>query len=236
VVLQRPVEVDHYGDPAGFGHDSKLGVGRLCGTFCRIQGSCSAWIGGAGEADAFYDAFARDHFGMPDSAGLTKAWQTLAAVDWDLSALKTACWVDGDSLAKARAEAVEALGLRARGHLASLADTRRLLAELRPTVRKNHLSWQAAERSAAILEYVLRHLLEAPIIDTANAEGRDRLRKLDERCVELMRWIESDWDRNRYADDPEKGDASRTGQNLLHRFRRMHEYHRALLAGSVSTE
>ena len=45
-----------------------------------------------------------------------------------------------------------------------------------------------------------------------------------------IRWIEADWDRNRFADDPYKADLNQTGQHLLDRFRLMDKYHERLLS------
>jgi hypothetical protein len=188
-----------------------------------------AWSGRQFDDAAFYRRFMRDFFDSPDGDAFAVAWQDLTRIDWPLQQVRTSCWFDEKSLAAARKEAAGPAGDHARRHLADLRRTRDALARLRGTIRCNRVAWDAIEQSAAILACVLEHFLAATDLVPDGQRNKDRIRKLDECCVQAIRWLEADWDRNRFADDPYKADLNRTDQHLLDRFRRMHAFHEQFL-------
>ena len=67
----------------------------------------------------------------------------------------------------------------------------------------------------------------APDLETP--PGRAALQRLDKTSLEAIRWIEADWNRNRYTDDPNKEGIYLPNENLLHRFKEMHTFHRAIM-------
>jgi hypothetical protein len=189
-----------------------------------------SWAGGNWDDAVFYRNFVRDFFGSPDGDAFARAWKGLGQIDWPLKRFQLSCWFDEKTLDQAQQAARGEAGAVARRSLEQLAGIQTELSRIRGTIRKNTIAWEVIERSAAILGYTLEHLLAS---ETLQGDGRldaALLRSLDDRCLECIQWIEADWDRNRFADDPYKSDLNRTGQHLLHRFHQMHAYHARLLA------
>jgi hypothetical protein len=186
-----------------------------------------AWAGSNHDAASFHSAFAKDYFGTDSGGEFHEAWRRLTEIVWHRSEFNTACWADEESQASAASLATKR-DQEIRGYLDELRTVRNSLAELRSTVQRHQVEWDAIEQSAAIMEFSMEHLLAA-------ADGvpqRAELEALDKRCVELMGVIEADWDRNRFADDPGKDGLYLGTQHLLFRFRQMHRFHGELLAGS----
>jgi hypothetical protein len=188
-----------------------------------------AWAGSNRDEGTFYRSFAKEHFGSSQGDAWAEAWQELCRIDRPLKHFTTSCWVDDERLADARQEASGAMATTALQYLSKLEDIRRTFERLRTHIKRNRVPWDALEHSAGILAYSLQHFLASAELRRGGRLNAEVLRKLDTGCVQAIEWIEADWDRNRFADDPYKADLNRTGQHLLHRFRQMHAFHERLL-------
>jgi hypothetical protein len=193
-----------------------------------------AWSGSQWNEGAFYAAFARDFFGMPEGAAFAAVWKDLCGIRWWLDDFNSACWVDEPGCTAAQAVA-DRRAEEIRGTLERLRGIQETLGKVGAGVRREHVAWAAIERSAALRAYTMRHLLASR---EACPEGRwnlDVVRSLDDGCVEAIGWIEADWDRNAFADDPNKDGAYQADQNVLHRFRQMHAFHQRILRQTTSS-
>lgn len=195
-----------------------------------------SWGGSRWDEAAFLRAFVRDFFGSSAGDEFAEAWHALSGIRWWLDDFKTSCWTDEESLAAAATKVETETGAKAREHLANLDRARAALGRLDPGITRNREAWLAIVRSADILHYVLEHFLSSRKVRRDGQWDRARLASLDQRCVEAIGWIEADWDRNRFADDPYKQDLNHTGQHLLDWFKRMHEFHQGVLGGVESGE
>ncbi len=90
-------------------------------------------------------------------------------------------------------------------------------------------AWDAMVQSTSVYAYVFDHFLAAPDVSRDGQWDRARLAELHKGCVEALTWIEANWDRNRFADDPDKDGRNMPNQNLLYRFRQMHRFHEQML-------
>jgi hypothetical protein len=190
-----------------------------------------AWSGSRWDEPAFYRGFVRDHFGSPEGDAFGRLWKELYTVKWRLDRFNTSCWMDEATLAKAQAK-VDAWGEEARAYRARVERVRGELAALRSSVRRNADAWDVMEQSASTYAYVFDHFLAAPAVYRDGQWNEDRLRELDAGCEKALAWIEANWDRNRFADDPDKDGRFMPNQNLLHRFRQMHRFHQRVLKES----
>ncbi|MCP4246511.1 MAG: family 20 glycosylhydrolase [bacterium] len=191
-----------------------------------------AWSGSNWDESAFYRSLADDFFGSNDGDAFAEAWKGLAAIDWRLQQFRLSCWSDGPGLAEAKRAAEGDAGDQARRYLHELQQVIRTLADLRDGIGKNRIAYQSIEQSAGALTYVLEHFLATSRVRRGGQWNIDFVGELDRRCVEAIKWIQADWDRNRFADDPGQADPDKTGQHLLHAFQQMHAYHERLLADS----
>jgi hypothetical protein len=189
-----------------------------------------AWGGSNWDEAAFFRGFAADFWGSPAGDAFGAAFRQLAAVRWWLNDFKLSCWTDEASLAAAAEKAAGEKGAKARSLRQQLAKVRKELEAIDGTIPRERQAWEALLRSVRILDYVLEHFLASTEVRKDGAWNRELLQQLDARSVELIGWIEADWDRNRFADDPFKADLAGTGQHLLDWFRKMNEYHRAVQA------
>ncbi len=188
-----------------------------------------AWAGSNWDEAAFYRGFAREQFDSAQGAELAGAWQELCRIDWPLKQFKTSCWIDDETLAAAQEEAGGALGAAALRHLSALEHVRGRFERIRADIKRNRVAWDAIEHSADILAYTLQHFMASAEVRRDGRLNQTLLRELDSGCVQAIEWLEADWNRNRFADDPYKADLNHTGQHLLHRFRQMHAFHQRLL-------
>ncbi len=189
-----------------------------------------AWGGSSWNDEAFYSAFVHDFFGSSEGAAFGKAWSELASIRWWLDDFKMSCWSDDDALAAAAQAAATAKGAEAAKHRQLLQQVLQTFDAMDASVQQNRVAWQAIVRSGRILDYVLEHFLASSHVRQDQAWNKDVVAKLDANCTQALAWIEEDWDRNRFADDPYKQDLNHTGQHLLDWFRRMHAYHGELLS------
>lgn len=188
-----------------------------------------SWSGSAWDESAFFDGYARDRFGIAGGADFREAWKRLAAVVWHRSEFMTACWTDEKSFDAAKAMA-EARGAEIEAMIAEIAECRGLLQKVSvgtDAARRSDIA--ALEDSAQIVQASMDHLLAARTLRTAGGWDRDKLAKLDARCAAIIAIVERDWDRNRYADDPNKDGIHVANQHLLLRFKQMHAFHRSIL-------
>ena len=188
-----------------------------------------SWNGSRWDAEALYGGFMSDFFGSSEGCRFGRAWERLADLAPRMPSSHTCWWADDASLADARA-LVAGKGAEFREQLARAEEVRQDIESLGKTVHRNREAWLAIVQSAGIVAYTLDHLLAAPgVTAPLDAEGRATVERLDRGCVEAAAWIEADWDRNRYPDDPNKNGIHLPGQHLLWRFRQMHAFHGELL-------
>lgn len=183
-----------------------------------------SWGGSNFEDARFHALIARDLYGIEDGEAFGRVWTGISAVVGHLDEFNLCAFADDESLAKSRAAPAE--------RVAQLVQKRELLRPLLRemeglggTVTRNDGDWHTLERSARIVAYLLRRF-EAAAGNTL--EQRRTLARLDRECVRIIGWIEEDWDRNRYADDPNKDGIHLPAQHLLQRFKQMHAYHKVL--------
>lgn len=188
-----------------------------------------AWSGSNWNEAGFYRGFVQDFFGSPEGAAFGEQWKDLYTMNWWLRDFYPSCWMDEDSLAQA-CEQVEHRRGDVRGYTERLERIQKALAGLAGSVKANAVAWQAIEHSAAIRAYTMRHLLAAPQVRQDGQWNKDVVKALDDACVECLAWVEADWDRNRFADDPNKDGAFLNTQHLLYRFRQMHSFHQRILS------
>lgn len=194
-----------------------------------------SWAGSNWNEAEFYRRFVADFFGSDRGDAFAAAWEKIGAIDWDLFRFRTSCWFDDESLADAKGKVAE-IEADATRQLAELRSAAEILASIRPTVTDHKIAWDAYEHSVAILAFTIEHFLAAGTIGRDPRHDRKILREMDKTCAKALGWIEADWDRNRFADDPGKADLHNTGQHLLHRFRQMHAYLGQRLADPATSQ
>ncbi|UCG15967.1 MAG: beta-N-acetylhexosaminidase [Phycisphaerales bacterium] len=187
-----------------------------------------AWSGSNWDEGNFYRRFAVDFFASPEGTAFGEQWKDLYTMNWWLRDFYPSCWMDEESLEQA-CERVPQRREAVRGYLERLERIQKALAGLAGSVKANHLPWQVIERSVAVRAYTMRHLLAAPEVRKDGQWNKGLIKSLDDACKECLAWIEEDWDRNRFADDPNKDGAFMTTQHLLYRFRQMHAFHQKVL-------
>jgi len=189
-----------------------------------------SWAGSHWDEGAFYRGFAKVQFDSSQGDALAEVWHDLCRIEWPLKTFKTSCWIDNETLEEARQQAGGKLGTAAKQHLSRLVHIRGRFERIRADINRNHVTWDAIEHSADILAYTLQHFLASAELRRDGRLNEKLLRKLDSGCIQAIEWIEGDWDRNRFVDDPYKADLNRTGQHMLHRFRQMHAFHERCLS------
>jgi hypothetical protein len=75
----------------------------------------------------------------------------------------------------------------------------------------------------------MEHLLASCDVYTDGKWDKERVRALDQFCVQAINWIETDWDRNRFADDLGKDGMFYPEQHLLYRLKMAHRFHQKIL-------
>jgi hypothetical protein len=186
-----------------------------------------SWSGSQWDENLFRTRFMREFFSPGHGEVIGQLWGEMAGVVWSMKDFFTACWADEDGLAKARA-LLEERGPEIQRKRADLARIERDLRRLSPEIRNNPEAWDAMLRSVAILAYALDRLAASREVRTGEHWDRTCLTRLEAGCVEALRWIEADWDRNRFPDDPNKEGIHLPAQHLLWRFRQMHQFHQTL--------
>lgn len=194
-----------------------------------------AWSGSNWNETDFYEGFVRGFFGSPEGAAFGEQWKDLYTMNWWLRDFYPSCWMDEESLEQARERAPQRRE-DVSGYLERLERIQKTLAGLASSVKANHVAWRVIERSVAVRAYTMRHLLAAPEVRQNGHWNKEIVKALDDACLECLAWIEEDWDRNRFADDPNKDGAFMSTQNLLYRFRQMHAFHQKILSQPAEGE
>jgi hypothetical protein len=187
-----------------------------------------SWGGSHFHAESFYSDFARDFFGCKEGKAFSIKWQNIASIIWHRNEFLAACWIDDKSLKNAQTLASSRKN-EVNNNLEKFDAIKKELNRLDSGVPKNREAWNAIVRSTALLEYVMKHLLASENVRINEKWNKDLIRELDCDCVQFIKWIEEDWDRNRYPDDPNKNGLYLPEQHLLFRFKQMHEFHDKIL-------
>jgi len=143
----------------------------------------------------------------------------------------TSCWVNENDLAQARNMMVEREE-EISAKLVKMQEIQNELARLGMGIKRHSTEWKAIECSAAIRTYALEHLLASRSVRRNGNWNTGLVEKLEDACLPLLECIECDWNRNRFADDPNKNGIFQPKQHLLYRFRQMHAFHREILEKS----
>jgi len=120
-------------------------------------------------------------------------------------------------------------GQEVRSNIEKLCKIRQQLTEIGTSIKKNRLAWDVIEQSVAILSYTVEHLSASCDVYTDGKWDKERIRALDQFCLQAITWIETDWDRNRFADDLGKDGMYYPEQHLLYRLKMTHRFHQKIL-------
>ena len=192
--------------------------------FAAVQ----SWAGSNWDEAAFYSDFLHDFFGSTQGPAFRQAWDELLQIKWRRDRIYSSWWVDEQSLEKSQKTALK-LSQEVRSNLEKLCKIRQKLAETGTSVKRNRIAWNVIEQSAAILSYTMEHLLASCDVYTDGKWDKERIRALDQFCVQAITWIETDWDRNRFADDLGKDGMFYPEQHLLYRLKMTHRFHQKIL-------
>ena len=191
--------------------------------------ACSQpWSGSHFDEKAMYAIFMKDFFGSDKGEDFQRIWNDFIDVKWRRKDFYTACWINEKSLKDAVGK-VEKDGEKIRDLRKELKKIREELDALDTSVGKNRNIWETMKYSVNIHDYTLEHLLAAPVIASDDNAAEEMIRDLNEKCEECIYMIEKDWDRNRYPNDPNKDGLYLDNQHLLHRFRRMRQFHKNMM-------
>ncbi len=112
----------------------------------------------------------------------------------------------------------------------------RRLQEIGATVTQNLIAWRVIERTAAILEYSIRHFQASTQVYTDGKWDKEKVQNLDDELLQIIGWLEEDWDRNRFVRDPGKdGYALGFWGHTLYWLKLAHGVHGRILADSVAS-
>ncbi len=187
-----------------------------------------SWAGSIWNETEFYREFVREFFGSPQGEAFKKVWNELCAISIHLDTFYTGSWSDHESLDQAKVLATE----RAEEYnsiVNRLQLVQKELSVIGTSITRHSIEWDAIEQTTAMRCYILQHLLASNKIETDQGWNSALIQKLDDSCVLALKWIENNWDRNRYADDPNKNGIYVPTDHILHRFKLMHEFHQYLL-------
>ncbi len=184
--------------------------------------AAQAWGGGNFDEEQYFIGFARDYFGSDQGAEYHKAWKTITETVWHRREFYKACWDDKESVEEARTFLKENRADIQKKRI-GIFNAIMLLKKIDPSIKEHQTEWNCINDSAEVLLYTFDHLLA---VEDLRMEG---VSKLDKECVEFIRIIEADWDRNRFKEDPGKDGRFLTNQHLLYQFKQMHLFHQELL-------
>jgi hypothetical protein len=190
-----------------------------------------AWSGSIWDEAAFYKGFLADFFRSNEGEAFHSIWSELSGIMWHCYEFNTSCWIDENSLDKARKLATERREEISK-YVAQLEKIEQDLARIGKSIRRNSKDWIALERSVKILHYTMEHLLASLHVKNGSDTNMKLVEELDKGCIQAISWIEEDWNRNRYPDDPNKNGLYLTDQHLLFRFKQMHILHESMLRKS----
>ena len=188
-----------------------------------------AWC--AGNSPASSDALivaqvGSDLFGLSDGLGFWESFNALSSLTLTLPEWHVCAWADDDGLRNAVEKSVARKGddmVRCE-ELDAICTA---LQSMMKDVKREHDAFVALMHSAQMIKYALQHFHAASEVKAADTSA---VVELDRRCIEIIRWIEADWAKNRFPDDPNREGIHLPNQHLLHIFKRMHRYHQKLLS------
>ncbi len=188
-----------------------------------------AWSGSNWQTNSFYDQFMQNFFGSEKGTEFQTVWHSFNSIIWHRDNFNISCWSNDQS----RIQAIELYQQHTEEvdhYIDTLKNIIASLAALETGITKHGREWLAIERSAQILKITLEHLQAAPAVKENQSWNKKLIRKIDQDCIRAIEWIENDWARNRYADDPNQQGLYLTNQHLLYRFKQMHRFHQQLLS------
>jgi hypothetical protein len=188
-----------------------------------------AWSGSVWDEEQFYEIFSLEFFGSGGGKQFGKMRKELRNIIWHLDDFNTSCWIDQKSLDKAQNLYTEK-ETEVNDYILKLTELESEMKNFSSGVYRNITDWEVLIQSTEILKYVLVHLQSAPAIIRDLQANKIILENLDKICVKFIKWIEDDWNRNRYEDDPNKEGIYLPNQHLLYRFKQMHLFHQQLLS------
>ena len=176
--------------------------------------------------DVFKD-FMWDFFGSPQGDAFMETWKDLCEISIHLDTFIAGSWADEESLEKAKRSAIQQAE-KFQTDVNRLERLQKELIAIGSSVKKHFIEWKVLEQTTFMRSYILKHLLASNEIKTDHGWNIELIKKLDESCLLALNWIENNWDRNRYADDPNKNGIYVPTDHILYRFKQMHEFHRNL--------
>jgi hypothetical protein len=193
-----------------------------------------SWCGSQWDEASFYSAFMRDFFDSAEGPAFARAWTDLSRIVWHRQDFNTGCWIDEESLRQA-ATLATSREKEIRANVENLRTVRNELKRIGAGIAKNRHAWDAIERSAALLSYTMEHLLASRSVRADGKWNKKAIERLDQSCAEAITWVEEDWDRNRFPNDPNKDGIYLPDQHLLFCFKQMHKFHQEILR-TISAE
>jgi hypothetical protein len=190
--------------------------------------AAQSWGGSNWNETDFYRDFVRVFFGSPKGAEFMTVWKELCAISIHLDTFMAGCWADEEGLQKGKTLAAQKAE-EINKNINRLKKIQKELSEIGKSIEKHQIEWRVIEQTTAIRCYVLEHLVASNNVQTEHGWNLDLVTALDESCLLALKWIENNWDRNRYADDPNKDGMYMPNQNILHKFREMHAFHQKIL-------
>ncbi|MBN1900344.1 family 20 glycosylhydrolase [Candidatus Sumerlaeota bacterium] len=187
-----------------------------------------SWGGGHFDEESFYKDFMRDFYGSEEGGAFYKTWKDLTSITWYRNEFNAGCWMNEKSLQNAQTLASSKANL-VKDYLKKLQAIKGEWKRLGSSVKTNREAWNAIERSTIIFEYSMKHLMASEEVRKQGKADAQLIRDLDRECVQAINWIEEDWNRNRYPDDPNKNGLYLPEQHILFRFKQMHDYHGKML-------
>jgi len=187
-----------------------------------------SWAGSNWNETEFYKDFVWDFFGSPQGEAFMKVWNELCAISIHLDTFYTGAWSDQESLDNAKLLAAEKTE-KFNNIVYHLQRLQKELSIIGSSVKKHSIEWNVIEQTTALRCYIIQHLLASNKIKTDHGWNMGLIKKLDESCLLALEWIENNWDRNRYSDDPNKEGIYVPTDHILYRFKQMHEFHQNIL-------
>jgi len=187
-----------------------------------------SWAGSNWNETGFYKEFAWEFFGSKEGDAFMKVWNELCNISIHLDVFFTGSWLDHEGLDEAKVMASERDG-EFYDKLNRLQKIQKELSVFGNSVTRHCIEWNVIEQTTAMRIYILQHVLASNEIITDEGYNIELLKQLDESCLITSDWIENDWDRNRYSDDPNKNGIYVPTDHLLYRFNQMHKFHQTLI-------
>lgn len=187
-----------------------------------------SWSGSTWNEADFYKEFVLDFFASPQGEAFMKIWNELCAISIHLDTFFTGAWSDFESLNNAKLLASEKTE-ELHATVNRLQKRQKELSIIGDSVKKHSIEWDVIQQTTAMRIYIVQHLLASNQIETEHGWNFELIKKLDESCLQSIKWIEDNWDRNRYSDDPNKNGIYVPTDHILFRFKKMHEFHQELV-------